>query len=99
MGILCRGLFGVVFISLTMGSTGVFADQPQKSSSTRAITARINDLVINRGSAGLWTYRNGRTLQKIFSARGASMKKKTWMKPVFLDLRLGFEITMYAWTK
>jgi coenzyme PQQ precursor peptide PqqA len=26
-------------------------------------------------------------------------KKKAWMKPFFIDLRLGFEISMYVWTK
>jgi coenzyme PQQ precursor peptide PqqA len=25
--------------------------------------------------------------------------KKSWSKPVFKDLRLGFEITMYFWNR
>lgn len=27
------------------------------------------------------------------------MQMKLWMKPTFKDIRLGFEITMYFWTK
>ena len=26
-------------------------------------------------------------------------KKKEWFKPVFTDLRMGFEITMYFWNR
>ena len=26
-------------------------------------------------------------------------KKKEWSKPLFRNLRLGFEITMYFWTR
>ena len=28
-----------------------------------------------------------------------SQPKKSWSKPVFKDLRLGFEITMYFWNR
>ena len=26
-------------------------------------------------------------------------RKKAWIKPIFKDLRLGFEITMYFWNR
>ena len=26
-------------------------------------------------------------------------KKQPWIKPIFRDLRLGFEITMYFWNR
>lgn len=26
-------------------------------------------------------------------------KKKEWVRPIFKDLRLGFEITMYFWNR
>jgi coenzyme PQQ precursor peptide PqqA len=36
--------------------------------------------------------------ESVLLANGLSTKK-TWNKPFFKTLRLGFEITMYFWTK
>lgn len=33
------------------------------------------------------------------SKQAPAKEKKAWSKPLFKDLRLGFEITMYFWNR
>ena len=32
-------------------------------------------------------------------AEREAAKRKAWIKPIFKDLRLGFEITLYFWNR